>query len=232
MAEVAFGAATDTQDAQGAVIAEGDRWPDEAALRAALERFRGTFLQTPPMFSALKQDGRRLYELARSGVEREISPREVTVHALELRAMTQPHGALLTVRCSKGFYVRTLCHDLGRAVGCPAHMRFLLRTQSGPFTLETAHTLEALARAREQGGLCGLLLPPQTALTHLPMAQVPNGLERAVRNGGRLPWERFKALAGAQAEQGGPFCLWMNGALCGVAQRQGDEIKLRTWLGE
>jgi len=232
VAEVAFGVATDTQDAQGTVTAAGENWPDEAALRAALERFTGTFLQTPPMFSALKQDGRRLYELARSGVEREIPPREVTVHALELRAMTQPHAALLAVRCSKGFYVRTLCHDLGKAVGCPAHMRFLLRTQSGPFTLETAHTLEALERAREQDRLCDLLLPPQAALAHLPMAQVPTGLEKAVRNGGHLTWRRFKTLAGTQAEQGSPFCLWMDGALCGVAQRQGDEIKLRTWLGE
>ena len=232
VAEVAFGTATDTQDAQGAVIAEGGNWPDEAALKAALERFIGVFMQTPPMFSALKQDGKRLYDLARSGVEREIPPRKVTVHALELRAMTQPHGALLAVRCSKGFYVRTLCHDLGKAVGCPAHMRFLLRTQSGPFTLETARTLEALAQAREQGGLCGLLLPPQAALAHLPMAQVPAGLEKAVRNGGRLPWKRFKALLNEQAEQGSPFCLWMDGTLCGVAQRQGDEIKLRTWLGE
>lgn len=232
VAEVAFGAATDTQDAQGAVIETGDRYPDEAALEGALARFTGTFMQTPPMFSAIKQDGRRLYELARSGRQAEVPAREVTVHELSLCGMTERHGALLRVRCSKGFYVRTLCHDLGQAIGCPAHMRFLLRTQSGPFTLRTAHTLEALTAAAEQGGLMELLLPPEAALAHLPMAEVPADLEKAVRNGGKIPWRRFGTLHDTSAKDGAPFCLWMEGALCGVAQRQGDDIKLKTWLAQ
>lgn len=231
VAEVAFGAATDTQDAQGVVIERGSNYPDEKALEEALARFRGTFLQTPPMFSAIKRDGRRMYELARDGRQTEIPAREVTVHELSLIGMTQRHGALLKVRCSKGFYVRTLCHDLGETLGCPAHMRFLLRTQSGPFTLCTAHTLEELSAASERGCLKEMLLPPETALSHLPTATVPSGLEKAARNGGRLPWRRFEELHGTSAENGSPFCLWMKGELCGIAQRQEEEVKLRTWLG-
>lgn len=162
VAEVAFGVATDTQDAQGVPIAHGDRWPDEAAIAAALPRFKGKILQTPPMYSALKQDGQRLYDLARSGREANVPAREVTVYALDLTGLTPEHGALLRVRCSRGFYVRTLCHDLGETLGCPAHMRFLLRIRSGPFGLDTAFTLETLAEKAAQGTLAGCLLPPET----------------------------------------------------------------------
>lgn len=230
--EVAFGCATDTQDAQGTAIAAGESYPDEAAICSALPAFTGTIMQTPPMYSAIKQDGKRLYQLARDGKEAEIPAREVTVHSLAFRGMTENHGALLAVRCSKGFYVRTLCQDLGDHLGCPAHMRFLLRTQSGPFTLETAHTLETLKQAAENGTLASKLLPPEAALGHLPMSNVPKGLEKAVRNGGHLPWTRFKALHDTPAAAGTPFGLWMDGALCAIAQRHDDLVKVRSWLAD
>lgn len=230
--EVAFGTATDTQDAQGVVIARGDNPPDEAAVLAALPRFTGIIWQTPPMFSALKQDGKRLYELARDGKQAEIPAREVTVHELAFRGMTERCGALLSVRCSKGFYVRTLCHDLGAAVGCPAHMRFLLRTQSGPFTLATAHTLEELRQAAEDGRLQDMLLPPEAALSHLPMMDLPRRLEKPVRNGGRLEWARFSAVHDTSAAEGTPFGLRIDGVLSAIAQRSEDTVRVRTWLGE
>ena len=232
VAEVAFGTATDTQDAQGTVVARGENWPDEAAIRAALPRFTGPLMQTPPMYSAIKQGGRRLYELARGGREAEVPARGVTVYSLSLRALTPDHGALLHVRCSRGFYVRTLCHDLGQALGCPAHMRFLLRTQSGPFGLDTALTLEEAEALAASGDLAARLLPPEAALGGMPMAQVPGGLEKAVRNGGRLPWARFAPLMDPPPGEGVPFGLRMDGALCAVAARQGSEVRLRTWLGE
>ena len=230
--EVAFGAETDTQDAQGVAIACGENYPDEAAIVAALPAFTGAIMQTPPMYSAIKQDGKRLYQLARDGKEADIPAREVTVHELDFRGVTPNHGALLAVRCSKGFYVRTLCRDLGEHLGCPAHMRFLLRTQSGPFTLETAHTLEELQHAAEKGQLAQMLLPPEAALAHLPMTKVPAGLEKAVRNGGHLPWARFKAMHESPAAEGTPFGLWMDGALCAIAQRHDDQVKVRSWLAD
>ena len=230
--EVAFGASTDTQDAQGVAISTGDNYPDEAAIREALPAFTGAIMQTPPMYSAIKQDGQRLYQLARDGKQADIPAREVTVHSLEFRGETPNHGALLAVRCSKGFYVRTLCQDMGDHLGCPAHMRFLLRTQSGPFTLATAHTLEALSEASENGTLAQLLLPPEAALGHLPMTDVPRGLAKAVRNGGHLPWERFTAMHETPAAEGTPFGLWMDGALCAIAQRHDDQVKVRSWLAD
>lgn len=229
VAEVAFGVATDTQDAQGIPVAHGDRWPDEAAICGALPRFTGEIMQTPPMYSALKQDGQRLYDLARRGCEAVVPARAVTVHSLRLMGLAPNHGALLRVCCSKGFYVRTLCYDLGETLGCPAHMRFLLRTRSGPFGLDTAVTLEALAERAARGTLSECLLPPEAGLGHMTMAQVPPDLEKAVRNGGHVPWDRFSAQ-GVSAEN--PFGLWLGDTLLAVAQRRDDEVKVRTWLAE
>ncbi len=230
--EAAFGCATDTQDAQGTPIEESGRFPTEAELRAVLPRFVGDIWQTPPMYSALKQNGKRLYELAREGKQADIPKRQVRVHALTLIGMTEPHAALFQVRCSKGFYVRTLCQDLGQAAGCPAHMRFLLRTQSGVFTLATAQTLEVLGQAAAAGTLSQYVLPPEAALGHLPWAEVPASLERAFCHGGKLPWNEFLALHGTAAEQGAPACFWLQGKLAAIGERQGGQIKLRTWLGE
>jgi tRNA pseudouridine55 synthase len=232
IAEVAFGCATDTQDAQGAPAERSDHLPAEAAIREALLTFIGAIWQQPPMFSAIKQEGKRLYELARQGRQADVPARQVTVHALALTRITQPGGALLSLRCSKGFYVRTLCHDLGQALGCPAHMRFLLRTQSGVFTLDTAQTLENLADAARSDRLRTLLIPPEAALPHLPQAPVPPGLESAFRNGGTLPWSAFPALHQTPAATGGPAAFLLNGKLAAIGSRQGNEIKLRTWLGD
>ncbi|MDD3920327.1 MAG: tRNA pseudouridine(55) synthase TruB [Eubacteriales bacterium] len=227
IAEVAFGAATDTQDAQGLVTDTGDHYPDEATLRAALPRFMGNLQQTPPMFSALKRDGKRLYDLARHGETVKLAARPVTVHALTLLGMTQRHGALLAVRCSKGFYVRTLCHDLGAAVGCPAHMRFLLRTQSGVFTLATARTLEELRLAAGKGTLETLLLPMETALQHLPTAEVPPELAKPFRNGIPLPAER---LWPSDLPQEQPVRLYLQGELTAIGVRSGNTVTQKTWL--
>lgn len=230
--EAAFGASTDTQDAQGAVLETGTDYPDEAAVLEALPRFTGKIMQRPPMYSALKQNGKCLYQLARSGQIADVPEREMTVHELTLGGMMDGHGALLRVRCSKGFYVRTLCHDLGAYLGCPAHMRFLLRVSSGPFTLDNAVTLEKLAAAKENGTLENLLLPPETVLTHLPSADTPLSLLKPLQNGGKLPWTGFPALHGTSAESGAPACLRVNGRVCAVAERHGDVLKLRTWLGD
>ncbi len=232
VAEIAFGAATDTQDAQGEVLETGECYPDEATLRKALKAFEGEQLQTPPMFSALKKDGQCLYQLARKGQIVEIPKRQVTVHSLTLNSMTENHGALVAVRCSKGFYVRTLCQDIGTAVGCPAHMRFLLRTLSGVFTLESAMTLEQLQNAKENGTLRDMLLPVEAALGHLPVCDLPAGLEKPLRNGGRLPWARFTALHGTAAEDGRPACIRMDGRVQAIVEKHNDQVKARTWLGD
>ena len=230
VAEVAFGCATDTQDAQGVPLERGGPCPSEIKLQKALSGFTGTIWQTPPMFSAIKQDGRRMYDLAREGKQVALPARQVTVYELLLLTMAEPDSAIISVKCSKGFYVRTLCHDLGQALSCPAHMRFLLRTQSGVFTLETAKTLETLRAAAEQGTLEAFLTPPEVVLTHLPHTQVPQLLKDAFLHGGKLPWNAFTELHGTKAETGSAAGFWVDGKLAAVGMRQEEDIKLRTWL--
>jgi len=232
VAEVAFGIATDTQDAQGMPVLRGENWPQEDALREILPGFLGDIWQHPPMFSALKQEGKRLYELAREGKSAQVPARQVSVHALRLERMTPGHGALLHVHCSKGFYVRTLCHDLGERLGCPAHLRFLLRTRSGVFTLDNAHTLETLEAAAQEGNLAKCLLPMEITLGHLPKAEVPRGLRRAFLNGSPLPWAALESLHGTPAEAGAAVCLLMEGRLAAICCREQDHLKVMTWLYE
>ena len=229
VAEIAFGAATDTQDAQGKAVATGDLYPSADAIAAMLPRFTGEQLQTPPMFSALKRDGRRLYDLARKGETVEVASRQVTVYSLTLLKQTPRHGALVAIHCSKGFYVRTLCCDLGAALGCPAHMRFLLRTRSGIFSLDTARTLEELSEAYKEGTLRELLIPMEEALEHLPALKVPEKHRKPFLNG--VPLSR-KELTELDLANGQPVRLYLDHQLYSVGITDGDLIRCKTWLGE
>lgn len=172
-ATVRLGVETDTQDAQGKVLAEAPVPPLTSTLvEAALAPFRGTFEQVPPMYSAVKVAGKRLYELARAGEEVERASRQVTVYELVLRDFSATQ-LKLSVRCSKGFFVRTLAYDIGRALGCGAHLEALRRTCSGPFTLSQALPLAELPRlAQERETLERRLLPLSEALSNLPALRV------------------------------------------------------------
>lgn len=230
IAEVAFGASTDTQDAQGKVLERGENLPAEQEILQVLPQFTGTIMQQPPIYSALKQDGKRLYQLARQGQTAEIPLRETTVHELRLLSMTENGGALLYIRCASGFYVRSLCHELGQRLGCPSHMRFLLRAQSGVFTLETAVTVEKLLQAGENGTLSQLLLPPEIALGHISRLQTPPAMEKPLRNGGKLPVAAFPGAE--ELSQGQAVCLFMGEELMAIAQRERNQLKVKTWLGQ
>ncbi|PWG63566.1 tRNA pseudouridine(55) synthase TruB [Sediminicurvatus halobius] len=165
-----FGVTTDTADAEGETL---ERRPvpalDRPGVEAALAGLRGEQDQVPPMYSAVKHQGRRLYELARSGVEVPRAARRITVHALEL-AWLAGEEAGLRVHCSKGTYVRTLVADLGEALGCGAHVTALRRTALGPFEAPGMVTLETLEQRAADGpaALDELLLPPDTAIADWP----------------------------------------------------------------
>jgi tRNA pseudouridine55 synthase len=231
VAEVAFGAATDTQDAQGRVIARGENFPSTKDVQNVLPRFLGEILQIPPSFSALKQDGRRLYELARKGEMVVLDPRTILVEEITIVRETENHGMILSIRCGRGTYVRTICHDLGEAVGCPAHMRFLLRTQSGAFTIHTAHTLEEFRLAAEQGRLADCLMPMDMPLSHIPRGDVPKELEKICQNGGKMPLSAFEGLADTDLREGSFLRLYIKDAFMGIARRQGDIIAFQTMVG-
>jgi tRNA pseudouridine55 synthase len=145
IAEVTFGVETDTLDAEGRVTAIHDASHlDDSVVRAALDRFRGSFEQIPPMHAAIKIDGVKLYELARRGIEVERAGRPVTVYAIDLLDWDPP-VATIDVSCSKGFYVRSLARDLGEVTGVGAHLSNLVRTATGPFALSDAWTLAELS---------------------------------------------------------------------------------------
>jgi len=145
---VRLGIATDTHDAEGEITSERPVEVSEASVEAALATFRGQIAQVPPMYSALKKDGERLYKLAREGKVVEREPRTVQIHSLILTRFEPPELDLALV-CGKGTYVRTIAHDLGELLGCGAHLSKLTRTRSGVFDLEKAVPFEEIRRARD-----------------------------------------------------------------------------------
>lgn len=183
LAGLRLGVVTNTQDSTGEVLEERPISVGRVELEAVLPRFTGPIEQVPPMFSAIKRDGKKLYELARKGQEVHRDPRPVTIHALEALEQAGPDRFLLRVRCSKGTYVRTLCHDIGQALGCGGCMDELRRTMAAGFTLEDAVTLE---QVQEQGE--ALLLPVDCFFAGCPVFILPSPrMERMVRNGSPIP---------------------------------------------
>jgi tRNA pseudouridine55 synthase len=181
-ATLKFGEVTDSQDSEGTVLS---RHSVEGLTRAAVERacanLVGSIQQIPPMHSALKRNGVPLYKLARQGVEVEREPRRIQIH--ELRpGVYEPPLLSLTVRCSKGTYVRTLCHDLGQELGCGAHMTALRRLGSGSFKIEEALTLEAIQQLSPDER-CGHLLPLRDALRDYPAMAVQQQAWRRLAHG-------------------------------------------------
>lgn len=187
VAGLRLGVITNTQDITGTILEERPVDVGREALLEALEAFRGEILQVPPMYSALKVKGQKLYELARKGVEVERKPRPVTIHSLTLEEQEGPGDYVLRVRCSKGTYVRTLCHDIGARLGCGGTMYSLRRTMACGFSLADAVSLEAVAQAAEQGGAEQLLRPVDSYFSAYPALTVDERRERAARNGAAFP---------------------------------------------
>ncbi len=152
VAELLLGVETDTQDITGQILRECEPVMDEAAVRDAVMSFCGEYMQVPPMYSALKVNGKKLYELARAGKEIERQPRPVNIHEIEILEMQLP-VVKFRVACSKGTYIRTLCADIGEKLGCGGTMKSLLRTKVGIFELPEAITLAELEQIRDTIGI-------------------------------------------------------------------------------
>lgn len=185
-AVVHLGVRTDTGDTEGQVIAEHPVAVSVAQIEAAMAQFRGPIRQVPPMHSALKRDGKPLYEYARAGITLEREAREVTIHALELLAYQAPM-LRIRVTCSKGTYIRVLGEDLGAALGCGAHLNALRRTAVGPLTLAGAVTLEQFDGAGALEQRKAMLLPVDGLLRSFPAVQLSDELARRFLHGQRLP---------------------------------------------
>lgn len=167
-----LGRRTSTGDLEGEVLEERPVTADRAAVQAACARLTGSIEQLPPMHSALKHQGRALYDYARAGIEVERTPRRVTVHAIDIVEWQSPQ-LVIDVHCSKGTYIRTLAADLGAALGCGAHLSALRRTGSGPLALAGAVTMEQLS-ALEPAAREALLLPPDVLLAGWPEVRLPD----------------------------------------------------------
>ena len=186
-----LGVTTDTEDMTGTVLTETKACVTEAQVRATAEKFTGVYGQVPPMYSALKVDGKRLYELAREGKEIERKPREVEIFEnTPLSFETDEDGFVksvtLRVRCSKGTYIRSLLRDMGEFLGCGACMQSLIRTQAGAFSIETALTLAEVEQARDEGILSEIILPIDSFLMKYPEVHVVPEYEKYLYNGNQL----------------------------------------------
>ncbi len=202
VAGLRLGVVTDTQDTSGTVLETNSVCVTRAQLEAALRQFLGPIEQTPPMYSAIKINGQKLYELARRGQEVARRPRSITIHALEL---LEGEGAdwTIRVRCSKGTYVRTLCHDLGRALGCGGCMSSLRRTRAGSFTLAQAVTMQQVLDFAVGQDPQQLLMPVDAVFAAHPPLIVTLGQAAKLKNGAQVKdWQFQPGTYRVYAEDG------------------------------
>jgi tRNA pseudouridine55 synthase len=221
--EVLLGVSTTTGDALGEVIARREVHVTREALDEVLRRFTGTIQQVPPMVSAVRREGVRLYQLARKGIEVERAPRAVTVYAIEV-VRFDPPSVLLDISCSKGTYVRQLAHDIGEALGCGAHAAFMVRTRLGSHTLTESVTFEEVEEAVRKGEFAHLLIPPAQALRELPEVEVEGRLRTALLNGQSVPL--WKVAPHLSLEPGALVkVLDLEGNLLAIARAQGGQLR-------
>ncbi|CDQ19700.1 tRNA pseudouridine synthase B [Halobacillus karajensis] len=189
-AEITLGAATDTEDATGVVIektAVKGAFSDET-LQGVLSSFKGYITQTPPMYSAVKVKGKKLYEYAREGIEVDRPSREVLIKQIEwISSNEHPHEDTFSfsfrVVCSKGTYIRTLCVDIGKALGYPSHMSALIRTKTADISTDDCYSFEELQRAVDEGRGEELLLPLSRGLGHMDSWEVNEEMKEKIKHG-------------------------------------------------
>ena len=215
IAGLKLGLRTDTLDIWGKSLEEKSAGCTRQELETVLHRFTGEIMQIPPMYSAIKVKGQRLYDIARRGGEVERSARPVTVHSIDL-LQGQGSDWLLDIHCSKGTYIRSLCDDIGAALGCGGCMSSLRRISAGDFSLEGAYSLAQVQRAADQGQAGALLIPVDRLFEGYPKHIVSPGQEKRIKNGNEI---RFEAEAGLYRvySQGGEFLA--------LSRAQGGSLK-------
>ncbi|WP_249869743.1 tRNA pseudouridine(55) synthase TruB [Oceanobacillus saliphilus] len=218
IAELKLGSATDTEDAHGSMVEQKDvrEMPQEAEIDSVLQSFKGKIVQIPPMYSAVKVNGRKLYEYARANEKVERPKREVTIHELDkLSVNMSNHTIRMRVVCSKGTYIRTLCVDIGKQLGYPAHMSGLVRTETGTFSEKNTVTFDTIEEAVEKGEQNQLLRPITEGLNHLDTLQVNHEVKGRVLNGQKLPLPTERLHTD-------PFVMMYNEQLLAIYQQHPD----------
>ncbi len=227
IAEIAFGVATDTQDSYGTAERREQVNVTEELLLSALPRFIGKQKQTAPLYSALSVDGKKMYKLARQGVEVERKVRDINVPELSYISQTDENRYLIRIVCSKGTYVRTLCSDIGESVGAPAHMSFLLRTRSGAFSLDDSFTIDELKTLKEQNGLSSAVIPIEQALMHIGEARMTLNKkgEHFLTHGAEVVFPGVERLP-----KDTPLRAYCNGKFLGIAKSNGEAVHICAFL--
>lgn len=192
--EVTLGSSTDTQDSYGIVIESSDKEVSEEEIIAAFDSLKGKIKQLPPMYSALKHNGRKLYELAREGKTIERKERDITIYDIEILKNYENRRILFDVRCSKGTYVRTICNDVGEKLGTLGHMSFLMRTTVGNFNIENAYTLDEIEKLREENKLESILLPLDTPLMNYKSLEFDSNYYKKLKNGMKIKVDNSEGL--------------------------------------
>ena len=189
---VTLGKTTTTQDSSGDIIEEKPVNCSREDIKNIVYRFKGEMMQTPPMYSAIKVNGKKLYELAREGKEIERKQRKITIHNIEINKFIDNKNFEITVLCSKGTYIRTLCNDIGEAIGCGAHMSYLLRTRTGNFYIDNAIKLEDIDRVLQNNDVKDLIIPMEQVLLDYNKFIVTKNGNKFLYNGNKISFNYIK----------------------------------------
>jgi tRNA pseudouridine55 synthase len=223
-AQIELGIATDTYDSSGQITQKGDpSGINQPQLESALDLFRGTIQQTPPMYSAVKHQGQPLYQLARAGIRVKRKSRLAQVHHLELINWQSP-VVTIEVECGKGTYIRSLAHDLGQALGCGAHLKNLVRTSCGPFNIKDALSIPQLEEAFRYGYWQHFVYPIDIVLQHRNAIVVNNATEDIIRKGRHLVLEH-NGSQGGNGYPGQNYCraYTLDGRFLGVLHHDSEK---------
>ena len=205
-----LGTQTDTQDISGLVLKQMNVNCTENEIREAVLSFQGEYDQIPPMYSALKVNGKKLCDLARAGVSVERRPRQVQIYEIEIQKISLPR-VWMRVHCSKCTYIRTLCHDIGKKLGCGGCMEELLRTKVSIFDIAQSMKLSQIQTLSDENRLSEILMPPDRLFTEYPKAAVTPEFEKMLRNGNRLPEKALTAVSESRM-----FRVYLNNEFWGI----------------
>lgn len=228
VAVMRLGVVTDTQDMSGQILKQEQVSCSEKEVSDAILSFVGEYNQIPPMYSALKVNGKKLYELAREGKEIERQARKVYINNIDILSIELPL-VKFRVACSKGTYIRTLCQDIGEKLGCGAAMDSLQRTRVGGFVLEHAYTLSEIETMAKEGSILEKVIPVDFVFSSLPKAVVKKEFRKRIDNGNFLLTEHILVTEGTLVKEQGAQCRIYNDEdiFCGIYEYKAEEKQLK-----
>lgn len=233
LCEMVLGVETDTLDSYGKVTATSNKYPQLETIYRVFNEFKGELKQYPPAYSAVKYKGKKLYEYARKGRNLEVPPRNIFIYRNQIVKYTAPNRILFEVECSKGTYIRALCRDIGRRLGCGAYMSFLLRARTGKYGLDNSYTLDEVKRYYDRGETQKIIMPMDRAVDGLPGLELDYIHRQRLINGNLIYTDAETADIYPEAE-GTLARIYCGGQFIGIAvvkpAKNGISIKMKKVL--